>query len=84
MEDALSHLGKANVSWTVLLTNIACLTDTELVHEFGQIAMENGLIVSLSLKTDICFSSWKFTLVAGSNPDVNSLFCSVQWLTDIC
>ena len=27
--------------------------------------------------------SWKLTLVAGLNPDVNSFFGRVQWLTDI-
>ena len=44
------------ISWTLFRTNIKCLTDTKLVQEYGQIEMENGLILSLSLKADIFFS----------------------------
>ena len=41
--------------WTLLLMNIECLTNKTFVYEFGQIEMENGLVLSLSLETDLCF-----------------------------
>ena len=44
------------LSWTLLLTNIACLINTKLVYGFSQIEMDFGLVLSLSLKTDVSFS----------------------------
>ena len=51
------------ISQTLLLTNIPCLINMISVHGAGQIAMKLGLVLSLSLKTDVWFSfvhqTWK-------------------------
>ena len=48
-------MGKC-LSWTLFLMNIACLINMISVHGSDQIDLKFGLVLSLSLKTDVCFS----------------------------
>ena len=53
---ALSFWMRKCISWTILLTNIACFINMISVHGSGQFLLEFDLVLLLSLKTDVYFS----------------------------
>ena len=56
-----SHFGLTNCISTLFLTYISRLNNTKLLHGFGHIEMEFGVLLSLSWKTDFCFSLYMIT-----------------------